>query len=78
LTTSNTLDRLGYAEAFFSLSDFEGFGEISHGKKKLKKGTPLLEFQNLDFSYPEKQDEKVLENISFRNRARRKSCIFWR
>jgi ATP-binding cassette subfamily B protein len=69
-------DRLGYAEAFFSLSDFEGFGEISHGKKKLKKGTPLLEFQNLDFSYPEKQDEKVLENISFRIEPGEKVAFF--
>ena len=58
-------DRLAYAEKFFELAEYEGFGEIVHGKKKLKKGTPGLEFQELDFSYPDDPDTKILENITF-------------
>lgn len=59
-------DRLAYAEKFFDFAEYEGFGEIVHGNKKLKKGTPSIEFQELDFAYPEKSDMKILENISFK------------
>ena len=58
-------DRLAYTDSFFALAEYEGFGEISHGKKRLGKGTPSLEFQKLDFGYPDDPMTKVLENISF-------------
>lgn len=59
-------DRLAYAEKFFDFAEYEGFGEIVHGDKKLKKGTPKIEFQELDFAYPEKPEFKILENVSFK------------
>jgi ATP-binding cassette subfamily B protein len=58
-------NQIGYAERFFDLAEYEGFGELAHGKKKLKKGTPDIEFQELDFFYPEEPDKKVLENLTF-------------
>lgn len=69
-------DRLSYAENFFDLAKYEGFGEISHGKKKLEKGTPSLEFQELDFSYPDEPDVKVLEDVSFKINPGEKVAFF--
>lgn len=58
-------DELAYVEKFFEFAGYKGFGEVAHGHEKLKKGTPVLEFQELDFAYPEEAGSKVLENISF-------------
>jgi len=69
-------DNVSYAERFFDLAEYKGFGEIVHGKKKLKKGTPNLEFQELDFAYPDDPDTKILENLSFEIKAGEKVAFF--
>jgi ABC-type multidrug transport system fused ATPase/permease subunit len=57
-------DRLSYADEFFSLVEWKGFGDVSHGDKKLPGGPLKLKMLNLDFAYPDQPDRKVLENIS--------------
>lgn len=54
---------LGYAEKFFELMDYEGFGDHEHGILKLKRGTPQLELKNLSFSYPDDPNTLVLKHI---------------
>lgn len=55
---------LGYIDKFFDLVEFEGFGDSYHGKKKLAKGTPVLEFKDLTFSYPDDPETTVLDNLN--------------
>jgi ABC-type multidrug transport system fused ATPase/permease subunit len=57
-------DRLSYADEFFKLTEWKGFGDLSHGNSKLPEGPLSLELMNLDFAYPDQPDVKVLENIS--------------
>jgi ABC-type multidrug transport system fused ATPase/permease subunit len=57
-------DRLSYADEFFSLIEWQGFGDISHGTKKLPNEPLSLKLMKLDFAYPDQPDRKVLENIS--------------
>lgn len=65
-TLSQLDNRLTYASRFFSFMDFKGFGDQGHGVHKLNPGTPSLEFQNLDFAYPDEPTVKVLENVNLR------------
>ncbi len=55
---------LGYIDKFFDLVEFEGFGDTYHGNRKLSKGTPLLEFKNLTFAYPDDPKTVVLSNLN--------------
>lgn len=65
LDTAATLEnRLSYASRFFELMQWEGFGDIKYGSKKLPKGPLTLKLDNLDFAYPDQPDRKVLENIN--------------
>jgi ABC-type multidrug transport system fused ATPase/permease subunit len=57
-------DRLSYADEFFRLMEWKGFGDLSHGTSKLPEGPLSLELMNLDFAYPDQPKVKVLENIS--------------
>jgi ABC-type multidrug transport system fused ATPase/permease subunit len=57
-------DRLSYADEFFKLIEWKGFGDISHGTKKLPDKPLGLKLLNLDFAYPDQPDRKVLENIN--------------
>jgi ABC-type multidrug transport system fused ATPase/permease subunit len=57
-------DRLSYADEFFTLIEWKGFGDISHGTKKLPDEPLSLKLMKLDFAYPDQPDRKVLENIS--------------
>jgi ABC-type multidrug transport system fused ATPase/permease subunit len=64
LNTVSWLDtHLSYASKYFEFVDFKGFGDQKHGFEKLGRGTPLLAFNKLDFSYPDEPDKKVLEDI---------------
>jgi ABC-type bacteriocin/lantibiotic exporter with double-glycine peptidase domain len=56
---------LEYSKKYFDYVEFKGFGDREHGNKRLRKGTPLLEFKDLDFAYPG-DSKKVLENINLR------------
>lgn len=58
------LNHMLYINKFFEFIDYEGFGDHSYGMQKLGKGTPKLQFDNLDFQYPGEK-EKALENINF-------------
>jgi ABC-type multidrug transport system fused ATPase/permease subunit len=58
-------DNLSYAESFFNLMEWEGFGDIKYGTEKLPKGELDLKFVHLDFAYPDQPEIKVLENIDF-------------
>ncbi len=66
--TLNTIavmsDRLSYADEFFTLVDWQGFGDISHGNAKLPDGPLTLKLLDLDFVYPDEPGRKVLENIN--------------
>jgi len=55
---------LGYIDKFFDLIEFEGFGDTYHGKRKLSKDTPVLEFRNLTFAYPDDPGTVVLDNLN--------------
>ncbi len=55
---------LGYIDKFFDLIEFQGFGDIYHGEKKLSKGTPKLEFKKLSFAYPDEPETIVLDNLN--------------
>jgi ABC-type multidrug transport system fused ATPase/permease subunit len=57
-------DRLSYADEFFQLMEWKGFGDLSHGHSKLPEGPLSLELMKLDFAYPDQPKRKVLENIS--------------
>jgi ABC-type multidrug transport system fused ATPase/permease subunit len=57
-------DRLSYADEFFTLIEWRGFGDISHGTQKLPEEPLSLKLMKLDFAYPDQPDRKVLENIS--------------
>jgi ABC-type multidrug transport system fused ATPase/permease subunit len=59
-------DRLSYAEEYFQLTEWKGFGDISHGTRKLPDGPLKLELTNLDFAYPDQPNRKVLENINLK------------
>jgi len=67
---------LGYDEKFFDLMDYEGFGDHAHGEKRLKKGTPLIEFKNLSFSYPDDPATMVLKHIDIDIKPGEKVAFF--
>ncbi len=69
-------DQIAYVDKFFEFAEYKGFGEIAHGHEKLKKGTPKIEFQELDFAYPGGQGKKVLEDISFEIKPGEKVAFF--
>ncbi len=69
-------DQIAYVDKFFEFAEYKGFGEIAHGHKKLKKGTPVIEFQELDFAYPGNFETKVLENVSFEIKPGEKIAFF--
>jgi ATP-binding cassette subfamily B protein len=56
-------NRLSYSNKFFELMEWKGFGDISHGDKKLPKGPLSLQLIDLDFSYPDDPEKKVLSDI---------------
>lgn len=53
-----------YIEKFFDFMEYQGFSDTATGDVRLKRGTPKLEFQHLDFKYRERET-KSLENASF-------------
>lgn len=55
---------LGYIDRFFDLIEYQGFGDEYHGKERLRKGTPKLEFKNLNFAYPDDPDVRILKNLN--------------
>lgn len=57
-------DRLSYADEFFTLIEWKGFGDISHGNAKLPTDLLSLKMIHLDFAYPDQPDIKVLEDVS--------------
>ncbi len=57
---------LEYIDEFFDLIEYEGFGDRYQGKIKLGKDTPLLEFKNLNFAYPDDPSITVLKDINIR------------
>ncbi len=63
-TVSLLANKLEYIDEFFDLIEYEGFGDHQHGNVKLPKGTPLLEFTNLDFAYPDDPDVKILKDLN--------------
>ena len=69
-------DGLAYAARFFEFAEYKGFGEVVHGNRKLKRGTPILEFQELDFAYPDDPGTKILENLSFEIKPGEKVAFF--
>lgn len=55
---------LSYVEKFFEFVEYEGFGDIDVGERKLPRNeTPTLKLMKLDFAYPDESDKKVLENV---------------
>ncbi|MCA9374788.1 ABC transporter ATP-binding protein [Candidatus Dojkabacteria bacterium] len=58
------LDHISYVDEFFSLLDYEGFGDVDSGIKRLKKGAPRLELLKLDFAFQDDPDTKVLEDVT--------------
>ncbi len=58
------LDHVSYTQEYFDLIEYEGFGDLDSGLRKLKAGTPKIEFQHLDFEYPDEPGVKVLENVN--------------
>lgn len=59
------LDHISYVDEFFSLLDYEGFGDIDSGTKKISRGCPDLELLKIDFSFQDDPSTKVLEDVSF-------------
>lgn len=56
---------LGYIEKFFDLIEYEGFGDVYHGKKKLSKTeVPVLEMKDLSFSYPDDPECMILKKLN--------------
>ncbi|MDD3474514.1 MAG: ABC transporter ATP-binding protein, partial [Candidatus Dojkabacteria bacterium] len=58
-------NRLSYSNKFFELMEWKGFGDISHGDKRLPKGPLSLKFVDLDFAYPDEPGKEVLRDINF-------------
>jgi ABC-type multidrug transport system fused ATPase/permease subunit len=68
---------MDYIDDFFELINYEGFGDREHGQEKLPKNkVPVLEFQNLDFAYPDDPSTKVLNNVSFEVKPGEKVALF--
>ncbi len=63
-TVSLLANKLEYIDEFFDLIEYEGFGDHEHGTVKLPKGTPTLEFTNLDFAYPDDPGVKILKDLN--------------
>lgn len=56
---------LGYIEKFFDLIEYEGFGDVYHGKRKLSKTeVPVLEMKDLSFSYPDDPECMILKKLN--------------
>ena len=55
---------LGYVEKFFALVEYNCFGDKYHGDRKLGSHTPLLEFKNLSFAYPDDPETLILKNLN--------------
>ncbi len=69
-------NNLAYLDEFFSLIEYEGFGDYSHGDINLPKGTPKIEMKNLYFEYPDDPTTKVLENINIEIKPGEKIAFF--
>jgi|GEM_PF-758240 len=67
---------LGYIDKYFDLIGYEGFGDQYHGKRKLGKGTPTLEFKDLSFAYPDDEETIVLKDINMLVNSGEKVAIF--
>lgn len=67
---------LGYIDKFFDLIEYNGFGDEYHGELKLGNDTPLLEFRNLNFAYPDDPETKILKNINLEVKPGEKVAIF--
>lgn len=77
LDTISQLDaRLSYTSKYFDFINMKGFGDEHHGTRRLPEGTPSLEFQNLDFSYPDEPEKKILENINLKIEPGEKVVFF--
>lgn len=77
LDTISMLDgRLEYTSKYFEFVENKGFGDVHPGTQRLKEGTPSLEFNNLDFAYPDTPDRKILENINFKIQPGEKVIFF--
>ncbi|MDX9738793.1 MAG: ABC transporter ATP-binding protein [Candidatus Dojkabacteria bacterium] len=80
LTALNTLSlldtNLSYASKYFEFVHYQGFGDENHGFAKLGRKTPSLAFHNLDFSYPDEPEKKVLENINLEINPGEKVAFF--
>lgn len=63
-----------YGRHYFDFLEYQGFGDAKHGDMKLKKSTPALQLQNLDFQYPHNK-KKVLENINMKIEPGQKVAI---
>ncbi len=53
-----------YIDRYYEFMEYEGFGDLSTGDKKLGNGVPEIQFHSLDFKYHYK-DTKPLEDLSF-------------
>ena len=80
LTALNTLslldNNLAYASKYFEFVHYQGFGDENHGFAKLGRKTPALALHNLDFSYPDEPEKKVLENINLEIKPGEKVAFF--
>lgn len=71
---SQISNNIEYARKYFEYVEFKGFGDMEHGDVLLPKGTPDLEFKDLDFAYPG-AEKKVLEDINISIKAGQKVAI---
>jgi ATP-binding cassette subfamily B protein len=69
-------NNLEYIDEFFHLIEYKGFGDQKHGDIKLGEGTPALEFNNLNFSYPDDPETEVLSNLNVRLEPGEKIAFF--
>ncbi|MFA5622659.1 MAG: ABC transporter ATP-binding protein [Candidatus Dojkabacteria bacterium] len=77
LNTFSLLDNnLAYASKYFELVHYQGFGDEKHGFAKLGRKTPTLAFHNLNFSYPDEPERRVLENINLEIKPGEKVAFF--
>lgn len=68
---------MDYIDDFFEFLEYEGFGDKAEGIEKLKDNkTPSIEFQRLDFAYPDEPSNKVLNNISLKIEPGEKVAFF--
>ncbi len=67
---------LGYISKYFDLIEYEGFGDEYHGKKKLPKETPVLEFRNLTFRYPDDESTVILKDLNIEVKPGERIAIF--